>query len=71
MAFAYDKEYDGVNPDTFPTAALLRVEHPDGTDPPIEAGDYNVLLDTPAKWNALLTAYPTLAHRFADQPYPV
>jgi|OpeIllAssembly_1097287.scaffolds.fasta_scaffold885896_2 hypothetical protein len=68
-AIAYDREYDGVNEATFPVAALLRIEHPDGSDPPLEAGDYNVLLDTQNKWDALVTQYPTLAYRFLDQPY--
>lgn len=68
-SIAYDQEYDGVNQSTFPNAALLRVEHQDGTDQPIEAGDYNVFLNTEAKWDALVAQYPTLAYRFADQPF--
>lgn len=42
---------------------------PDGTEPPLEPEDYEVLLDTPAKWNNAMTQYPTLRYRFLDQPY--
>lgn len=69
MDAAYDTEYDGVSDATIPTAALLRVEYPDGEQPPIESADYNVILNTQAKWNTAMAQYPTLKYRFVDQPY--
>lgn len=69
ISAAYDKEYDGVDENTIPTAALLRVEYPDGTEPPLEPQDVVALLNTQAKWNNAMTQYPTLKYRFADQPY--
>ena len=69
MSAAYDREYVEGNESTFPTVALLRVEHPDGSPAPIAAVDYEIHLDTPAKWNAAMTQYPTLKYRFLDQPY--
>lgn len=69
MSPAYDKEYVDGDESTFPTVALLRVEYPDGAEPPLEAEDYIVHLNTAAKWNTAMTQYPTLRYRFADQPY--
>ena len=69
MSMAYDQEWDGINDSTIPTVALLRVEYPDEGSPPIEAQDYNVLLETEAKWENAMTQYPTLKYRFLDQPY--
>jgi len=66
---AYDKEYIEGDDSSIPTVALLRVVHPDGTEPPLESEDYTVLLNTQAKWNTAMTQYPTLKYRFADQPY--
>jgi len=69
ISAAYDKEYDGENENTIPTVALLRVEHPDGTEPPLELTDVIALLNTQAKWETAMTQYPTLKYKFADQPY--
>jgi len=69
IGMAYDKEYIDGDPESFPTVALLRVEYPDGGTPPIESVDYNVILNTQAKWNAVMAQYPTLKARFIDQPY--
>jgi len=69
MGMAYDQEYVEGDESTFPTVALLRVEHPDGTDPPLDAVDYQIHLDTEAKWDNAMTQYPTLKYRFTDQPY--
>ena len=69
ISAAYDKEYDGENEETIPTVALLRVEYPDGTEPPLELTDVISLLNTQAKWETAMTQYPTLKYKFADQPY--
>lgn len=69
MSTAYDKEYVEGDEATFPTVALLRVVHPDGTEPPIESVDYIYHLTTEAHWDALAANYPTLLYRFTDQPY--
>lgn len=69
ISVAYDHLYSAGPPEVVPTVALIRVEHPDGTDPPLEAADYISLLNTQAKWNAAMTQYPELKYRFADQPY--
>ena len=69
ISIAYDKEYVPGDESTFPTAALLRVEYPDSDPLPLEATDYNVLLNTQAKWNTAMARYPTLKARFVDQPY--
>ena len=66
---AYNLTYDAANPTVYPTAALMRVVYPDGGSPPLAAGDFDVLLDTQAKWNAVMNLYPTLKYCFADQPY--
>jgi len=68
ISLAYDKVYDGVNDATLPDVALLRVEYPDGAEPPLEAEDYIAHLNTAAKWSAAMTQYPALKYRFADQP---
>ena len=58
------------NTETSPsTVALLRVVYPDGGDPPIQAEDYIVHLDTENKWNQAMAQYPSLRYRFQDQPY--
>ena len=69
IAAAYDREYVEGDESTIPSVALLRVEYPDGAEPPLEAEDYIAHLDTAAKWNTAMTQYPALKYRFEDQPY--
>ena len=69
MVVMYDREYVAGPPEVFPTAALVRVEYPDGDALPLAAGDFDILLDTETKWNQVVALYPAFKFRFADQPY--